>query len=130
MVRRDREVSRLGFRMGFEGGLGMADKQRDREGDLTARIARAKAAREPEKRPNHAQKYNQLSLAWRMTLELVVGAGLGAAIGWGLDELTGLTPLFLLVFGLLGFVAGVKVVMQTAQEAATSRDRDEDGGDG
>ncbi|MEL6979085.1 MAG: AtpZ/AtpI family protein [Pseudomonadota bacterium] len=109
----------------------MTNQGKDRDGDLSARIERAREATKPPPGRNIAQKYNHLSLAWRMTLELVVGAGLGAAIGWGLDELTGLTPLFLLVFGLLGFVAGVKVVMRTAQEASEARDRtegeDEDG---
>lgn len=96
----------------------MTDQKQDRDGDLSARIARAREASEPKRGPNVARKYNNLSLAWRMTLELVVGAALGAAIGWGLDELTGLSPAFLLVFGLLGFAAGVKVVMKTAQDAA------------
>jgi ATP synthase protein I len=51
-----------------------------------------------------------------MTLELVVGGMVGAAMGWGLDVLLGTMPLFLIVFVLLGFAAGIRTVMRSAQE--------------
>lgn len=105
----------------------MSQRTDGSEGDLSARIDRAREAMEPPPPSGMANKYNALSLAWRMTLELVVGAALGALIGWSLDELTGLSPLFLLVFGLLGFVAGVKVVYETAKESSKSMSVDESG---
>lgn len=86
--------------------------------DLGARIAAAQDRTNPTPGPNYAAKYNALSLAWRMTLELVVGAAIGFGMGYGLDWLFGTAPLFLIVFGLLGFAAGVRVVMATAQEAS------------
>ncbi|MEM9725201.1 MAG: AtpZ/AtpI family protein [Pseudomonadota bacterium] len=98
----------------------MSQRTDGSEGDLGARIERAREAMKPPPPSGMASKYNALSLAWRMTLELVVGAALGALIGWSLDELTGLSPLFLLVFGLLGFAAGVKVVFETAKESSKS----------
>jgi len=55
-------------------------------------------------------------MAWRMTLELVVGGMVGAAMGWGLDALFGTLPIFLVVFILLGFAAGVRTVMRSADE--------------
>lgn len=90
---------------------------RDPEKDLGARIKAAKAAlEEPDSSgPTAAEKYNALSLAWRMVLELVVGALIGFAIGWGLDSLTGWGPAFLIVFGLFGFAAGAKTAIGTAQ---------------
>ena len=53
---------------------------------------------------------------WRMVTELVVGVLLGAAIGYGLDTLFETLPLFLIVFCLLGFAAGVRTMMRSAQE--------------
>jgi ATP synthase protein I len=44
----------------------------------------------------------------------VAGVLVGAAIGWALDRLLGTSPLGLIVFLLLGFVAGVVNVMRAA----------------
>ena len=55
-------------------------------------------------------------LAWRMVIELVAGIGIGFCIGYGLDILFGSLPVFLVVFVLLGFVAGVKTMLRTSQE--------------
>lgn len=85
--------------------------------DLAERIARAREAIAPQPSKNWAEKYNSASLAWRMTLELVVGCAIGFGFGWGLDALTGLAPLFMVVLGLLGFAAGVRTAMASAREA-------------
>ena len=42
-------------------------------------------------------------------------------MGWGFDQRLGTLPLFFIVFGLLGFVAGVRVMLRTA-DAASKRD--------
>jgi ATP synthase protein I len=55
-------------------------------------------------------------LAWRMVIELVAGIAIGFGIGYGLDVFFGTLPIFLVVFMLLGFVAGVKTMLRTAQE--------------
>ena len=51
-----------------------------------------------------------------MVTELVAGIGLGCGIGLGLDALLGTRPLMLVAFVLLGFAAGVRVMMRTAEE--------------
>ena len=56
------------------------------------------------------------SLAYRMMVELVVGMIMGIGIGYGLDYVFKTFPLFLIVFSLLGFAAGVRVMLQTAKQ--------------
>lgn len=85
--------------------------------ELQARIDAARAKLDGGQDEHLAGKYNTLTLAWRMTIELVVGAAIGFGMGWGLDQLFGTAPLMMIVFGLLGFVAGIKVVIATAKEA-------------
>lgn len=51
-----------------------------------------------------------------MVIELVAGILIGFAIGYGLDAVLGTMPIFLVVFILLGFAAGVRVMMRTATE--------------
>ena len=65
-----------------------------------------------------------MSMAWRMVLELVLGVAVGTAVGWGIDWLAGTLPAFSVVFGLLGFAAGVRVMLQTAEEVNRQGARD------
>jgi ATP synthase protein I len=50
----------------------------------------------------------------RLSSELVGGVLLGAAIGWVLDRLLGISPWGMIVFVLLGFAAGVLNVIRAA----------------
>ena len=53
---------------------------------------------------------------WRMIIELVTGMLLGVSLGLGLDYIIGSEPIFLIIFSLLGFMAGVKTMMATAKK--------------
>jgi len=102
-------------------------KERRRLDALGQRIGALKAARRPPPRkPDHVSAGH---LAWRMVLELVIGLMIGFGIGYGLDRLLGTIPVFLVVFTLLGFAAGVKTMIRSAREAQTSAgpERDDDG---
>ena len=87
---------------------------------LEDRIAAAKAGREA-KPSRHSGEFTQGSLAWRMVIELVVGMLLGLGIGLGLDALFGTRPVLLVVFALLGFAAGVRTMLRTADEVKRGR---------
>ncbi len=81
---------------------------------LEKRIEAAKGARAP--RSQTGEKLSQANHAWRMVIELVVGIAIGVGIGYGLDVLFGTMPWFLVPFTLLGFAAGVRTMLRTAQE--------------
>ena len=83
---------------------------------LDDRLARARG--EPRTAAPEGYKYRQANQAWRMVIELVAGLGIGFGIGFGLDHLFGTSPILLVVFILLGFVAGVKTMLRTAAEMA------------
>lgn len=80
---------------------------------LEARLGE-KAADKPASRGE--EHFSQANMAWRMVTELVAGLAIGFGIGFGLDYLTGLRPVFMVVFVLLGLVAGIKTMMRTANE--------------
>jgi ATP synthase protein I len=50
----------------------------------------------------------------RLSSELIVGVIAGALIGWGIDRLLSTSPWGLIVFFLLGFVAGIFNVVRSA----------------
>lgn len=87
----------------------------DRLKALEARIAAAKAAVEGP-RKTQDDGHHRAQLAWRMVIELVAGLLIGLGIGYGLDTLFGTMPIFLVLFILAGFAAGVKTMLQSAQE--------------
>jgi ATP synthase protein I len=91
---------------------------------IDARIAALREARKPVRNPG-ADKVSMASLAWRMVTELVVGVLLGAAIGWWLDSVLGTVPLFLLIFVVLGFAAGVRTMMRSADEVRRRNEQDD-----
>ena len=92
------------------------DPDLDRLRALEERLAKAK--KEPAKRSVTGTSFSQGEVAWRMVLELVTGMFLGLAIGYGLDVLFGTLPIFLIIFALLGFAAGVKTMMGSARQLA------------
>ncbi|WP_224813642.1 AtpZ/AtpI family protein [Hasllibacter sp. MH4015] len=105
----------------------MAESDEDRLRALEARIAAAKSKADPE-RDHMEEHYSQAQLAWRMVIELVAGLGIGFGIGYGLDWALGTTPWLMVVFVILGFIAGVRTMIRSAQEiqkAAEDRARTE-----
>ncbi len=116
----------------------MADGARDRETStnraaeeaaLSARLRRlgAKLGQTGQRKPD-AQRSGQsgsdpsaIARGFRLSTELVAGVIVGAIIGWVLDRLLGISPWGLIVFLLLGFVAGVLNVMRAAGVVAPSR---------
>ncbi len=95
--------------------MGAPEERSAKLGELDRRIRAAREARRP-KRGKAGDKFTAAGMAWRMTLELVVGGMVGAAMGWGLDALFGTLPVFLVVFILLGFAAGVRTLRRSADE--------------
>ncbi len=80
---------------------------------LETRLAQMKGA---EEKPHTEEHYSQAQHAWRMVIELVAGLGIGFFIGLGLDSLLGTKPWLMVVFTVLGFVAGIKTMIKSAHE--------------
>ncbi len=59
-----------------------------------------------------------MAVGLRLSSELVAGVVVGTVLGWGLDRLLSSSPWGLIVFMLLGFVAGVINVMRSAGVAS------------
>ncbi len=88
--------------------------QKARLKQLEERIEAVKETQAPK--PKTVEHHTQAQLAWRMVIELVTGLVIGFGIGYGLDSLFGTTPIFMVLFILLGFAAGVNVMIRSAKE--------------
>jgi len=99
------------------------DRDADRLKALEERIAKAKGGDAPK--AHTEEHYSQAHLAWRMVIELVAGLMIGFGIGLGLDTLFGTRPIFLVLFTLLGFAAGVQTMVRSAREIQEKKLADE-----
>lgn len=95
--------------------MGASEKRSAELDDLERRIRAARGAGKPQRRRIRGE-FTAAHMAWRMTLELIVGGMVGGAIGWGLDVALGTRPAFLVVFLLLGMAAGIRTAMSSAEE--------------
>jgi ATP synthase protein I len=109
-----------------------SDPDPDRLRVLEARLQKARV-QVPLAKTNTVKGFSQGEVAWRMVIELVTGMLLGMGIGYGLDVLAGTLPIFLIIFSLMGFAAGVKTMLGSARQlnkdAAERSDRDSAAGD-
>jgi ATP synthase protein I len=92
------------------------DRLRQLEAQLERLKEKPKAAQ-----INTVKGFSQGEVAWRMVIELCTGMILGLAIGYGLDVLFGTLPIFLIIFSLVGFAAGVRTMLGTAKQMAKTK---------
>ena len=62
-----------------------------------------------------------MARGFRLSSELIASVVAGALLGWGVDRLLPTSPFGLIVFFLLGFVAGVVNVVRSAGVASRNR---------
>ena len=98
----------------------MSDNQPPGSGDFDARLRAAREAqaeisgRKAEARGDR-QSSEKIGIGMRIALELVAGVIVGAAIGLGLDYWLGTKPWLLIVFFVVGSVAGFLNVIRVAK---------------
>jgi ATP synthase protein I len=68
-----------------------------------------------------AARASAMAIGFRLSSELVAGVVVGALMGWGFDRLLSTSPFGLIVFLLLGFVAGVVNVVRSAGAGSGKR---------
>ena len=107
-------------------GNGSRDKSPDeaalssRLGSLDRRLSELRDSRklrtdQPESEGGDgAARASAMARGLRLSSELIAGVLVGAVIGWGFDRLLSTSPFGLIVFFLLGFVAGVVNVVRSA----------------
>ncbi len=101
------------------------DPDTNRMRELEARLARLKGVPQAE-RTKTGEAFSGGEIGWRMVTELLAGMLIGLSVGYGLDWLFGTMPVFLVIFCLFGFAAGVKTMIGTAKAMQEKHDK---GGD-
>jgi len=102
--------------------------EKQRMAQLEDKIENAKAVYRPQSQIE--DHHYQAHAGWRMVTELVAGLLIGFCIGYGLDILLGTLPVFLVLFVLLGFAAGVKTMLRSAQDIQRAQSGQTDNDEG
>ncbi len=90
----------------------------DRLKDLGNRIAVEKGERAEASKPSTSfQGASDYSKGYKLASEFVAGVLVGGLIGYGVDFLFGTLPLFLIIFLLLGFAAGIVNMSRAANRS-------------
>jgi ATP synthase protein I len=84
--------------------------------DIERRLSEARAREDatPLRRPMD-KGVSGLGLGMRLAVDLAAGTAIGVGIGWGLDRWLGTKPWMVIVFSVLGWVAGVMNVYRTVR---------------
>ena len=86
--------------------------------DLDARLAAEKSDKTAAEKPAiQYQGASDYSKGYRLASEFVAGVLVGGLLGYGLDYLVGTLPLFLIIFLLLGFGAGILNMSRAANRS-------------
>jgi len=92
--------------------------------DLESKISESRKKRQPvqENRANASM----LGLAWRLTIEMLVGIGVGGYLGWWLDKAFGTKPIMMLVLLMLGMAAGLLNSVRTVADMRRKLDEQDE----
>ena len=96
----------------------MVPPRKDRLGDFTERLDRAKGRR--KEAPDAQARGSAMGTAFRISSELVVGLFVGGLLGWQLDKWFDTSPVLLIMCFMLGAAAGIWNVIRVALEMQSS----------
>lgn len=99
---------------------GDADLER-RKRELEAKLATRRPKAAEATGPGRTGGLGGMGYALRLSSEFIAAVAVGAGLGWTIDYFAGTSPWGLVIFLLLGFVAGVLNVMRSAGVVAPSK---------
>jgi len=97
---------------------GAIEKKRADSSEADRRLAEAASA--------GGETGKAMALGFRMLAELIAGVAVGAIIGWQIDRWSGLSPIFLIVFMMLGVAAGFWNMVKLGSGKSLTRPIDTD----
>ena len=94
--------------------------ERDRLAALEKKLSASRKRHQPEEQGR--ANANMMGLAWRLTIEMLAGIGVGGFIGWWMDKVLGTEPVFMVLLLVLGMGAGLMNSVRTVAEMRRKQD--------
>lgn len=112
-------------------GIGGGDEDLERRRrQLEATLASRQPASRDGKDGHNPSSMTGIGTALKLSSEFIAAIAVGAGIGWAADHWVGTSPWGLIIFLLLGFVAGILNVLRSAGMVAEHGTRKPAGKDG
>ena len=97
--------------------------------DLDKRLKEARSKADGPVRGSAANRSSSgMAVGLQIAVELVAGIAVGVGVGWVLDDWLGTKPWMLLLFTIVGFVAGLMNVVRRARQLEAEQARRRDSG--
>jgi ATP synthase protein I len=97
------------------------NSDQDRLDELGKKI---EAARESEPKPRPAEPSGRLNVVYRLSTEFVASVFVGIALGWGFDLVTGLKPVGIILFSMLGIGAAFYSVFRVMRQLNAEQNKE------
>lgn len=97
------------------------NKNNPGENSFKERLARAR--KETEDEWQEEAPASPMGIAFKMGIELVVGSGVGAFMGYWFDKWLDTAPLFIVALLILGFAGGVRNVIRDARQLQDAEEK-------
>ena len=98
------------------------DPDQERLDELGRKIEAARGTAPEKKGP--AAPSGHINIAYRLSTEFVASVFVGAALGWGFDTLTGLKPVGILLFSVLGVAAAFYSIFRAMRELTAEQTKE------
>lgn len=86
------------------------------EDSLQSRLEKVRARRAAREAQARSKANAAMGIGFRLSLELVVAVVVGSLLGYGIDRWLGTFPLALVIFFVIGAVAGVRNMLRAVKE--------------
>lgn len=97
------------------------DDEQSRLKELDEKLSAGRQRLQPDEQ--RGANASNLGLAWRLTIEMLAGIGVGGFIGWWMDKVLATKPIFMLLMLVLGMGAGLMNSIRTVNEMRRKQDR-------
>jgi len=87
------------------------------------RLSRAQKKAQPVPEPDRVESAS--GIAFRMGVDLVAGTGVGAFLGYWIDKWFETAPIFFIALLILGFVTGIRNVVNVARKAQDTAENED-----
>ena len=84
--------------------------------EIAEKIEKYKLSHTPNDIKQKNKRGREISIAMRLSTELVVASIVGAILGWYIDKWLNTKPIFFIIFLLLGVISGVKTAIATSKQ--------------
>ncbi|MDG2187854.1 MAG: AtpZ/AtpI family protein [Hyphomicrobiales bacterium] len=92
------------------------DKQKKKLEEISTKINKYKSNHKITKTHQREKRGKQISIAMRLSTELVVACVVGGVLGWYIDKWLNTKPIFFLILLILGVISGIKTAINTSRQ--------------